>query len=95
MLTLPRHMRVAMDTLSVRTSKLELKKQKRDPWSGMRWVLEGLAMGRLGALRIPVSYIDGSKLVSVPLRLFDISEIGNRPPQRWPGWQLLWNAALI
>lgn len=30
MLTLPRHMRVAMDTLSVRTSKLELKKQKRD-----------------------------------------------------------------
>lgn len=82
MLSLPRHMRVAVDTLGVRTSKLELKSRKGlVPWSGMRWVLEGLAMGRLGALRIPVSCIDGSKLVSVPLRLFDISEIGNRPPQ--------------
>lgn len=38
-------------------------------------------MGRLGARRTPLPCMDGYKSVSVPLRLFDISEIGNRPPQ--------------
>lgn len=83
--SVPGHTRVAMDTLSARTSKPELKSRK-----GMGTLVweevgsEGFAMGRLGALRIQVCCIDGYKSVSVPLRLFDISAIGNRPPQRWP-----------